>query len=301
MIIGITKLTVARVFSGAAILANMGAAAITPGGDNKVCGNSDKARCFGLGPKSPLTAKELGTCDQLFSGCKEPKWDTLISGSGPKSSIDDVACALDNLRRNELSNTGVAGMLHMERIVLELNDIVKTDASIKEIKDKITEIVEILTNLSNSPFEKSFLDALDTLNIPLIRVGYELNGRNIELQGTARYLSSAEAKTKLANQLTNALKPYRSRRFVQLDGSQLDMKKWFSDNDNERKEHKREIVTGLIDKAIEAARSQDPSSQIKSTMKVLTRELKKLLDISNRGDLLKAIKQLLDSDSGDVK
>ena len=78
------------------------------------------------------------------------------------------------------------------------------------------------------------------------------------------------------------------------------MKKWFSQNKDERIKHKREFVTDLIDRAIEDTRSQDPSSQIKSIMKVLAIELKKLLNISKQGDLLEAIKNLLDSEKGNV-
>ena len=154
--------------------------------------------CLGLGP-SPLTPTELNTCREEYIGCKEPKWYTLIEGGRSLLSIKALECALKELSENGLSRTGLADMLHMKRILFELHniaktdaselgldDIAKTDASIEEIKGKITEIVEILTKRTSSPVEKSYFDTLEALNIPSITV----NG----LHGTARYLSSAEAK-----------------------------------------------------------------------------------------------------------
>ena len=134
----------------------------------------------------------------------------------------------------------------------------------------------------------------------LIKVGFDVGGRDVFLEGNPEYLNSSEGKTELAKRLTNALtqsKQLAGKRPVMIPG--FDMDKWFSNNKNTRIQYKKEFVTQFINSAIDnfklTSNSGEHGKEIQKNIHQLIMELKKISQIENDRNFYRELDQLFDS------
>jgi hypothetical protein len=141
----ITSLNFARAFAGAAIAANVWAAATEPGCKGSKPPIQEK-NCLGPRPEKPkgITAEDLSAmCSALFSDCKQDlTWDVGVTTQN--MSDKELKCRLYSLSTKGKAGSMEAAMVHIQKELNDLSKMALTEESVVSIRAAIDKSIETL-------------------------------------------------------------------------------------------------------------------------------------------------------------